>query len=344
MVIDEDVPGADVARIFVENEQGAYHATRFLIEAGHRRIAHVGGPRDLFSATERFNGFARALREAGVAMDPALVRFGDYDRDSGLAAIRSLMSDSASPPSAMFAGSDYIALGILQGLHELGLRRRATCRSQASTTCLSPSFLHPPLTTVRQPIDELGSLGVSTLLAQFARRRARGVARLPTALVLRGSVAAGRAPASGPQTVRDDPFSGHGALPQESRLLKVEVETCASRKADWRLWLFWRGRSARPPSRVAAPKFSAVYVMSDNLGDKGFNDSAAAGFHRAEAGRGSGKTAASLAKRSAALAAEPRGHLGQRNLERHLRRPRHARQSGGGRAQASRSEIRLFRR
>ena len=67
ILVDEDVPGANVSRIFVENEQGAYEATRHLIAQGHEAIAHVGGPADLFSTRERHAGFARAMAEAGLS-------------------------------------------------------------------------------------------------------------------------------------------------------------------------------------------------------------------------------------------------------------------------------------
>jgi LacI family transcriptional regulator len=188
VLLDEDVPGADVARIFVENEQGARQATQFLIEAGHRRIAHVGGPLELFSAKERFRGFAYAMQEAGLSVDPSLVRFGEYHRDWGLEAIRSLAGFGAAP-TAVFAGSDYIALGVLQGLHELGLEAPRDLSIVSFDDMPFAEFLHPPLTTVRQPIEEMGRLGVSTLLAQLRGEQIRGVARLPTELVVRGSVA-----------------------------------------------------------------------------------------------------------------------------------------------------------
>ncbi len=121
VVLDEDVSGGDVSRIFVENEQGGYHPTRCLVEAGHKRIGHICGPKELFSAKERFRGFAAVLREAGLSVNPCLVRFGDYDRVSRLAAIRSLMSDSSAPPTAIFAGSDDIATGVLRGLQQMSL-------------------------------------------------------------------------------------------------------------------------------------------------------------------------------------------------------------------------------
>jgi LacI family transcriptional regulator len=189
VVLDEDVPNADVARIFVENEEGAVAATRFLIEAGHRRIAHVGGPEDLFSARERFRGFARALTEVGLAVDPALVRFGDYDRASGLAAICSLMSEPSARPTAIFTGSDYLAVGVLQGLQQLGIRAPDDLSIVSFDDMPFAELLHPPLTTVRQPIEEMGRLGVRTLLAQLKGAPVHAVARLPTTLIVRGSVA-----------------------------------------------------------------------------------------------------------------------------------------------------------
>jgi LacI family transcriptional regulator len=214
VLVDEDVPGADVARIFVENEQGAYQATRFLIQAGHSRVGHVGGPPDLFSTKERFSGYACALREAGAPLDPSLVRFGDYDRGSGLTAIRSLMSDSVAPPTAVFAGSDYIALGILQGLNEMGLQSPRDLSIASFDDMPFAELLHPPLTTVRQPIDEMGRLGVRTLLAQLRDDQTPGLARLPTALVVRGSVAEAASRRQSGKTVR----GGGRALPRASGL------------------------------------------------------------------------------------------------------------------------------
>lgn len=189
VVLDEDVPGADVARIFVENEHGAYQATRYLLEAGHRRIGHIGGPRELFSAKERFRGFASALQEAGLPVEPALLRFGDYDRVSGLAALRSLMADGVAPPTAIFAGSDYIAIGVLQGLQQMGLESPHDLSIASFDDMPFAELLHPPLTTVRQPIDQMGRLGVSTLIAQLRGESKRRLARLPTELIVRGSVA-----------------------------------------------------------------------------------------------------------------------------------------------------------
>jgi LacI family transcriptional regulator len=187
VLLDEDVPGADVARIFVDNERGAFAATRCLLDAGHRRIAHIGGPKNVFSVRERFAGFSRALQEAGAPCDEALVRFGAYDRDSGLAAVHDF-AKGATPPTAIFAGSDYIAVGVLAGLRELGLSAPRDLSIVGFDDMPFVDMMHPPLTTVRQPIEDMGRLGVRTLLAQIKGEAAASLARLPTELILRDSV------------------------------------------------------------------------------------------------------------------------------------------------------------
>ena len=187
VLLDEDVPGARVARIFVENEEGAAAATTALIAAGHRRIAHVGGPKDLFSARERFAGFTAALARAGLPCDGRLVRFGTYDRASGLASIRALLAEMPAP-TAVFTGSDYIAIGVLAGLREAGLSVPADVSIASFDDMPFADLLDPPLTTVRQPINDLGRQGIRTLLQQIRSGEITGTRRLPTVLVERHSV------------------------------------------------------------------------------------------------------------------------------------------------------------
>ena len=189
ILVDEDVPGASVSRIFVENEQGAYEATRHLIEQGHEAIAHVGGPADLFSTRERHAGFVRALSEAGLSPRDSWVKFGGYDSEAGLAATLDLLAQPERP-TALFAGSDYIAIGVLQGLRRLGLEAPAALSIVGFDDMPFAELLHPPLTTVRQPIAEMGRLGVQTLLQRMRGETPEaGETRLPTQLVLRASVA-----------------------------------------------------------------------------------------------------------------------------------------------------------
>lgn len=186
VVLDEDVPGANVTRIFVENQAGAYDATRHLIAAGHRRIAHIGGPEQLLSARERFAGFARAMEEAGLAVADGMVRFGAYEREFGRDATRAILAQD--PPTAVFTGSDYIAIGVLQELAAHGLSAPADLSLASFDDMPFADLLSPPITTVRQPIEALGRLGIRTLLAQIRGEGTPPIQRLPTELVIRRSV------------------------------------------------------------------------------------------------------------------------------------------------------------
>lgn len=186
VVLDEDVPGAKVTRIFVENEAGAYDATRHLIAAGHRRIAHIGGPGQLLSSRERFAGFAKAMAEAGLLVEDGLVRFGAYERDFGRDATRAILAESR--PTAVFTGSDYIAIGVLQELAARGLSVPADLSLASFDDMPFADLLSPPITTVRQPIEALGRLGIRTLLARIRGEDPPPIQRLPTELVIRKSV------------------------------------------------------------------------------------------------------------------------------------------------------------
>lgn len=186
VLLDEDVPGARVTRIFVENEAGAYDATRHLIAAGHRRIAHIGGPEQLLSARERFAGFARAMAESGLAVEGGLVRFGAYERDFGRDATRAILANGR--PTAVFTGSDYIAVGVLQELAAHGLSAPGDLSLASFDDMPFADLLSPPITTVRQPIEALGRIGIRTLLAQIRGEEPPLIQRLPTELVVRRSV------------------------------------------------------------------------------------------------------------------------------------------------------------
>ena len=189
VVLDEDVPGAEVSRIFVDNEQGAYEATRHLIAEGHQAIAHVGGPSYLSSTRERHAGFLRALAEAALSPREGWVRFGGYGAEAGEVAALDLLA-SPLPPTALFAGSDSIAIGALRALRQLGLEAPTALSIVGFDDVPFADVLHPPLTTMRQPIAEMGRLGVQTLLGRMRGEIATaGETRLPVQLVRRGSVA-----------------------------------------------------------------------------------------------------------------------------------------------------------
>jgi len=193
VIVDEDVPQTAVPKIFVENERGGYFATRHLIEHGHRRIAHIGGPRGVMSAIERARGWRRALDEDGIEVPAAWHIFSEYEVEPARADAAAIFR--LSPwPTAVFAGSDAIALGVMYQARERGVAIPAELSLVGFDGMPITELLGPPLTSVGQPIDGLGRLGAERLLAMI-----EGIApapieemRLPVHLVERGSVAAPR--------------------------------------------------------------------------------------------------------------------------------------------------------
>jgi LacI family transcriptional regulator len=188
VLIDEDIPGTDVPKVFVDNVQGGYLATRHLIRAGHTRIGHVSGPQTLFTVQERFDGYRRALSEANLPFDPDLVRFGSYERHFGEAALCELLALSDAP-TAIFASSDYLAVGMLEALRDRGIEVPRDMSIVGFDDMEFTSLLMPPISTLRQSARDLGRKGVEMLLARLAGDAPSTVHRLPVRLIERASVA-----------------------------------------------------------------------------------------------------------------------------------------------------------
>ena len=190
VLIDEDIPGARARRFFIDNFRGGYAAAAHLIEAGHRRIGHITGPMGLLSVNERLAGFRRAMAEAGLDVDEALIKSGTYDTVYGGIAFREIW-ESGDLPSAIMTTSDLLALSIYQAARELALRIPEDVSIVSFDDLPFVGFLDPPLTTVRQPTAELGRRGVQALLSKTQEGEA--IERLPVQLIDRGSVARIRA-------------------------------------------------------------------------------------------------------------------------------------------------------
>ena len=189
VLLDEDVPSTVAPKVFVDNERGGYEATRCLIEMGHRQIAQVTGPKDLFSTRTRYAGYKRALREAGIELNRSLVLSGTYTPKFGRAAVDRLLAQNPVP-SAIFASSDYIIVGLLEGLRDREVAVPGEISVVGFDDLIFTQLLHPPVTTVRQPIADLARLGVTILLDCIKGvNRRREVVNLPVQLIRRASVA-----------------------------------------------------------------------------------------------------------------------------------------------------------
>jgi LacI family transcriptional regulator len=188
VLIDEDVAGTSVPKVFCDNFSGAWLAGRHLLEAGHRRIAFIGGPSDVMSARERLAGLRRAVAEHGPPATIAAALHGPYSIAHGVAAAQTLLRLQPRP-TAVFAASDEIVLGLLTGLRGLGLRVPQQFSVVAFDDVSPLDLLDPPLTAIRQPVARMGRRAVELVTAAADLALPPSVERLPVELIVRSSVA-----------------------------------------------------------------------------------------------------------------------------------------------------------
>jgi DNA-binding LacI/PurR family transcriptional regulator len=190
VVIDPPVePGGSIRSVGTTNWQGGVTAARHLVELGHRRIGAIGGPDDLWSCRARLDGYHAALRRAGLPMDDALVRCDELTAEAGLCRARELLR-LPDPPTAIMAGNDAQAFGVLQALAERGLRAPDDISVTGFDDLPIATWATPPLTTIRQPLAAMAATAfwMLTSVGTEGETRPRHL-ELDTSLVIRGSTA-----------------------------------------------------------------------------------------------------------------------------------------------------------
>ncbi|WP_435738529.1 LacI family DNA-binding transcriptional regulator [Cellulosimicrobium sp. PMB13] len=190
VVVDtEGEQPAGVPTVGSNNWSGGLSATRHLLGLGHRRVAIVSGPSDVLCSRARIDGYRSAHDEAGIAVDPELVRYGDFYVDGGYEHGKALLS-LPDHPTAIFAGSDMQALGVLRAARELGLRVPEDLSVVGYDDLPLARWIGPELTTVHQPLQEMA--GTATRMVLDLARGERPVnlrLDLATELVVRESTA-----------------------------------------------------------------------------------------------------------------------------------------------------------
>jgi len=160
--------GADVSYVDVDNRQGAFRATDHLLRSGCRRIVTVGGPADMAVGIDRVEGYRDALRAAGRTVDDA-VEIGDFTYEGGAAAMERLLQ-TAPDLDGVFCASDLMAAGALGVLLAAGRRIPEDVRLVGFDDSPIAATTRPPLTSVGQPIEEMGREAVRLLLDEIDRR------------------------------------------------------------------------------------------------------------------------------------------------------------------------------
>lgn len=186
------VPSLDVPTIGATNWTGGLRATEYLISLGHRRIGFIAGPPRLLCSRARLDGYRAALEAAGLPVVAELVRQGDFYHESGFKGGGEML-DLPDPPTAIFASSDQMALGVYEAVRQRGLRVPDDVSVVGFDDLPEVRWCSPPLTTVRQPLAEMGLLAARTVLrlAQGERVESPRV-ELATDLIVRDSTAAPR--------------------------------------------------------------------------------------------------------------------------------------------------------
>ncbi len=173
VLIDRHSGDADlVDTVFVDNFDGGYSAAQHLVSLGHRRLAAISGPVTVSVATERLAGFEAGLGAAGLVLDRAMVRAGDFKQASGFAQMQSLLASHGEQLDAVFVANDLMTLGALAAIHAAGLRIPGDVSVVGFDDMPWAASLNPPLTTVGQPGVEMGEIACRLLLERIGVHRA----------------------------------------------------------------------------------------------------------------------------------------------------------------------------
>jgi LacI family transcriptional regulator, repressor for deo operon, udp, cdd, tsx, nupC, and nupG len=188
VIASETVAGIALPTVKVDNRAASKNAVRHLIEAGHKQIVHLAGPFPETLAQERFDGYRDALAEAGIDYDETLLVSGDYSIESGRQAITGLLERGISF-TAIFASSDQMAIGAISELRARGLSVPGDVSVTGFDDIIFANAFEPPLTTVRQPRQEMGRKAMALMVERLNGKRTAETIVMDTELVVRGSVA-----------------------------------------------------------------------------------------------------------------------------------------------------------
>jgi len=189
ITVDHRGEHAEFPSISTDCYAGAREAVKHLVELGHRRIAYIGGDERLASARDRHRAYLETTALYGLAYDVDLLLPGDFTQNCGFIATKRLLA-LANPPTAIFAANDLSAFGAIMAIREAGMRVPPDISVIGFDDIPTAAQFYPPLTTIRQPIRQVGRSAVNTLLALIAGIEAASPqVTLPTEIVLRASTA-----------------------------------------------------------------------------------------------------------------------------------------------------------
>lgn len=181
--------GIDVPSVGATNWLGGRTATEYLLSLKHRRIGLISGAATLRCSLDRIAGYRAALESAGITIDPELIRPGNHDQATGYEQTCALL-DLPDPPTAIFAGCDVQAMGVYSALRARGIRIPEQMSVIGFDDVQLSALVTPTLTTIHQPLAEMGRTATSMLLRLIAGEPLDSIrAELTTSLIVRESCA-----------------------------------------------------------------------------------------------------------------------------------------------------------
>lgn len=180
-----DCPG--VSSVDADNIHGAMQVVKHLVSIGRRQIATITGQMELYSGVDRLAGYKRGLVESSLPILDERIAFGNFTEESGYNQTKLLLAKSKF--DGLFVASDTMAFSAIQALHEAGLRVPEDVAVVGFDDIPAAAHNHIPLTTIRQPIQKMGSIAAQTLIDQLEQKDTSTARRiiLPTELVIRDS-------------------------------------------------------------------------------------------------------------------------------------------------------------
>lgn len=159
-----------IPSVNIDYEQAAFEAVTHLLEKGHTRVAYITGPANDPINTKKLAGYRRALEAYGIAYDEALIVEGDYSYDSGIEAYEKI-AELEEKPTAVFAGTDEMALGIIHGAQDHGVHVPEQLEVIGFDNTRLATMVRPRLTTVVQPMYDIGAVAMRLLTKYMNKER-----------------------------------------------------------------------------------------------------------------------------------------------------------------------------
>jgi len=191
VIVDRDIPLKDTDVLLIDNLYGGYLATHYLVTLGHRRIACITGPSVLTPSAGRVGGYHQALAEVGVESRPEWVVAGDFRFQGGETAMEQLLT-LPERPTAVFVCNDLMALGAMRAIRRANLAIPEDISLVGFDDILLTSVVSPSLTTIAQPLKQMGEMALELLLNRIQKKTDDAEAKrviLPPQIVVRESCA-----------------------------------------------------------------------------------------------------------------------------------------------------------